>query len=606
MFLSSKTLRPAIAILLLAGAACGGGSTSPTPPPPPPPPPPAPVATVVVDPPTANLLAPQTQALTATTKDASGNGLSGRTVTWTTSAEAVATVSSSGLVTAAGAGTTTITATSEGKTGTAVITVADGGQVQSGGGTVTAGGGAVQIVIPAGAISTPLPVTVTALPNPPALPDPIFPVKGASFTFGPEGTTFTVPVTVTMKYDPAKLPPWALPSDLVLYHHNGTAWEKLPNLTVDPVAHTVTAKTTGFSPFTVGTRLPPAVLTPSPASVNFYQRSVQFTASIPGHTGTGLTFAWATTGMNGAVSGLGSNVGQYTMTQASLPPGDLDQVQVIIRGPLDPANPTVIVPLASAEATVNATLQATFEVNPDDVQVGFGATKIFDAVIKDPSGGIYTPPAGLGTLMVWTSSTFTGDLDIANPNHKTDVSRGTYTAKTIAQAPPKLPPRIDEVTVDFYVGYLKEYTTTIPGAFGLAGRVRSDSIVRRFDVKSGSANAFIEVAPKIYLTSFKVRTIPTTGGACITVDAVVDKVTGATSYDLLVAGIVGSSLGTTLHRVVTGITHIGTIMDVYDAGPYFGVPMDGGCNTIPAAIQARRDIYQNQYGAATFQVTKTP
>ena len=47
---------------------------------------------------------------------------------------------------------------------------------------------------------------------------------------------------------------------------------------------------------------------------------------------------------------------------------------------------------------------------------------------------------------------------------------------------------------------------------------------------------------------------------------------GATSYDRLVSGIIGSSLGTTIHRTVTGITHLGTIMDVYDAGPYYGVP----------------------------------
>ena len=57
-------------------------------------------------------------------KDAQGNPLSGRTVTWGSSQQAVATVSSSGLVTAVGTGTTSITATSEGITSTAtVITV---------------------------------------------------------------------------------------------------------------------------------------------------------------------------------------------------------------------------------------------------------------------------------------------------------------------------------------------------------------------------------------------------------------------------------------------------------------------------------------------------
>jgi len=82
-----------------------------------------PVASVTVSPATASLTVGQTAQLTATTKDANGNILSGRPVTWSTSNSSVATVSSSGLVTAAGAGSATITATSEGKTGTAAVTV---------------------------------------------------------------------------------------------------------------------------------------------------------------------------------------------------------------------------------------------------------------------------------------------------------------------------------------------------------------------------------------------------------------------------------------------------------------------------------------------------
>lgn len=83
-----------------------------------------PVASVVVSPATASLAVGGTASLAAATKDASGNTLSGRTVTWATSNAAVATVSSTGVVTAVGAGTATITATSEGKAGQATITVA--------------------------------------------------------------------------------------------------------------------------------------------------------------------------------------------------------------------------------------------------------------------------------------------------------------------------------------------------------------------------------------------------------------------------------------------------------------------------------------------------
>ena len=82
-----------------------------------------PVASVAVDPPTASVLVGSTVQLTATPKDANGNPLTGRTVAWTTSDANLATVDANGLVTGKAAGPATITATSEGKSGTSVVTV---------------------------------------------------------------------------------------------------------------------------------------------------------------------------------------------------------------------------------------------------------------------------------------------------------------------------------------------------------------------------------------------------------------------------------------------------------------------------------------------------
>jgi hypothetical protein len=64
-----------------------------------------------------------TQQFTATLRDASGNVLTGRTISWTSSNLSVATVSGSGLALGVVAGTATITATSEGQSGTAALTV---------------------------------------------------------------------------------------------------------------------------------------------------------------------------------------------------------------------------------------------------------------------------------------------------------------------------------------------------------------------------------------------------------------------------------------------------------------------------------------------------
>ena len=84
---------------------------------------PAPVATVSVLPSSAGVLVGATAQLTATLRDSNGNTLTGRAVTWTTSNPSIATVSSSGLVSGVAPGNVTITATSEGKSGTAQISV---------------------------------------------------------------------------------------------------------------------------------------------------------------------------------------------------------------------------------------------------------------------------------------------------------------------------------------------------------------------------------------------------------------------------------------------------------------------------------------------------
>lgn len=82
------------------------------------------VASVRVTPSSAAITVDGTVHLQAATLDAGGNPLTGRTVTWTSDNQGVATVDSTGLVTGVAIGATTITATSEGKSGTSGIAVA--------------------------------------------------------------------------------------------------------------------------------------------------------------------------------------------------------------------------------------------------------------------------------------------------------------------------------------------------------------------------------------------------------------------------------------------------------------------------------------------------
>ena len=108
------TLRRAFIGVLAALSACGGGDT---------PTGQTTVADVTITSPRTSIAVGETVQLTATVRDQSGTVVTGRTVTWTSSNNGTASVGTNGVVTAASAGTTTISATSEGKSASVAITV---------------------------------------------------------------------------------------------------------------------------------------------------------------------------------------------------------------------------------------------------------------------------------------------------------------------------------------------------------------------------------------------------------------------------------------------------------------------------------------------------
>jgi len=100
------------ALLLLAAAGCGDSPAKPVP-----------VASVSLTPSAATVIAGTTQILQAAALDAKGATLTGRPFTWQVTPPSVAVITQGGVVTAVSPGTATATASSEGKVGSAVITV---------------------------------------------------------------------------------------------------------------------------------------------------------------------------------------------------------------------------------------------------------------------------------------------------------------------------------------------------------------------------------------------------------------------------------------------------------------------------------------------------
>jgi len=185
----------------------------------------APVAAVTLSTGEASLVPGEPLQLSATTRDALGHPLALRSIDWSTSAHAVATVTPSGLVTGVGVGVATITATSEGRSSSATMTVLDGGWVTPAGGLVTAAAGDVVLEVPAGALESPTAITVMSVTEPAGSAI----VPGTTYEFGPAGTQFHHPVTMWIRYRAGSEPPGSNPLLYRIRQWQSQAWAGLPS-----------------------------------------------------------------------------------------------------------------------------------------------------------------------------------------------------------------------------------------------------------------------------------------------------------------------------------------------------------------------------------------
>ena len=100
-------------------------------------------------------------------------------------------------------------------------------------------------------------------PAPPADTD----VIGLTYDLGPDGATFDPPITITFTYDEADIPEGVDEEDLVIafWDEETDEWVVLEDVTVDPVANTISASASHFTAFTVLAIIPPAPAPPTPA-----------------------------------------------------------------------------------------------------------------------------------------------------------------------------------------------------------------------------------------------------------------------------------------------------------------------------------------------------
>jgi len=192
--------------------------------------------------------------------------------------------------------------------------------VGASGGTLTSADGKVGLIIPPTALSTSTPITVA--PSTGAVDPGI--LAGSVYDLEPSGTTFATPVTLTIQYDPSKIPAGLHESSLKLYENSGAGWQRVPGSGPSLTDHTVSGGISHFSEAASGMPVAAVTVTPATAQVTV-GATVQLTATTTDSGGNVVTdrqVTWAsadpslaTVDETGLVSGV--SAGPVTITTTS-------------------------------------------------------------------------------------------------------------------------------------------------------------------------------------------------------------------------------------------------------------------------------------------------
>ena len=169
--------------------------------------------------------------------------------------------------------------------------------------TITIEAGTIALDIEGEPLET---LTAAVEPNPPELPEDAYLI--GAYDFGPDGTTFDPPITLTRSYDPNDIPEGVAEEDLVLawYDEAGARWVELACV-VDTENNTITASIEHFTTFVIIGKVTSALESEPEVSVAVFRISKLDIS--PGEAEIGQTVA-----INVLVTNGGNLKGTYQVT----------------------------------------------------------------------------------------------------------------------------------------------------------------------------------------------------------------------------------------------------------------------------------------------------
>ena len=236
------------------------------------------------------------------------------------------------------------------------------------GGTVAGSDGA-KIVVPAGALAAPTTIAIEQTSaGAPALPSG-FVAAGKMFAFTPHGTTFAVPVTITIPIDPTGVP--AGQSGSFYKTDSAGVWQRIASATV--AGNFVSAEVTSFSNGQFGSS--PPVITQQPRNATVAVGDTA-TFSVVAINAPPFTYQWEDS-IDGGMTWrpIGAATGSTFTTAATALADSGKRFRVVVSNPDGPTSSN------SAVLTVNAiVVPVAITTQPANTSAAVGAAATFSVV----------------------------------------------------------------------------------------------------------------------------------------------------------------------------------------------------------------------------------
>ena len=426
-----------------------------------------PIALVRISPPAGNVAVGGTFTLQGEALDGTGELLPNRLLEWSSSAPAIATVNASGVVTGVSVGQATISATGEGKTGTALITVSPTPiatiAVSPNGGSLPAGGTMLFTATPRDAAGQPLTgralewrssndavATISASGLLTAITPGTVTITVSAPGGGPDGTTPSASVDVTVLIEPvasAVLVPatanvqvgGSVSLVVNLFNAGGnplsTAGRTITFASSSPLVASVNSSGT-VTGVAVGSATITATIT-TPSQPGVIQATAQVTVSnqpvasvvvspAPATVHVGYSRQFTASARNAAGQVLPGRSMVWSSTNQSIATVDQNGLVVgVAPGTVEIRATSEGIPGTSV-VTVDLVAVSSVSITPPSTTLTPGSTAQLTATPRDSAGTALAGPALGGRITTWTSLN-TAAATVSTSGLVTAVAQGTAT-----------------------------------------------------------------------------------------------------------------------------------------------------------------------------------